>query len=213
MISARRSADSSDIPLLISELRRATRQRSGKGRSRCSTTGKGASQKPPERQVFPVAPVYRIAVGNEDPETIDRKFSPFRIDIEPEPSGKIVFQKEIVVSLTEAYPDPLTLQGRYPLHHRSKTGIDDIPPCEPEIEEVTGNDKMIHREPLIGFCAAVGCSPSPEPFEKSDEPEVGGIGGTLEVCVREKDRLHTGTPGGTISLETALVLSIKVSCP
>jgi hypothetical protein len=137
-------------------------------------------------------------VGNKDPETIHRKFSPFRIDIEPELSGKIIFQEKIVVSFAEAYPDPLTLQVRYPLHHRPKTGIDNVPPGEPEIEEVTGNDKMIRRELLSGLCAAAGCFASPEPIEKPDEPEVGGVGGTLEVCVRKKDRLHTGTPGGTI---------------
>ncbi len=112
-------------------------------------TGNGASEESPECQVFPVAPVDRITVGNKDSETIERKFRPFRIDVEAESSGKIIFQKEIVVPLAEAYQDSFAFQGRYPFYHRVKTGIDTILPGEPEVEEITRNDEMIHREPPI----------------------------------------------------------------
>jgi uncharacterized membrane protein YqgA involved in biofilm formation len=174
--------------------------------------GKGASQEPPQRQVFSIAPVDGITVGNEGPEAVDCKICPFRIDFEPEPSGKKVFQKEIMIPLAEAYPDPFILQGCYPVYHWPKTGIDDPPPCKPEIEEITCYDKMIHHERIARHYPAAGSSSAPKPVEKTAEPFIGGISGTFEMSIGEEDRLHAVNPGGPISRKPPRSLLLIFLC-
>jgi hypothetical protein len=159
----------------------------------------GASQESPERQVFPVAPVNGIPMGNEHPAAVHFKIRALRIDLDPEPTGKILVKKKIMISLAKANPDPFLLQSRDSLYHVPESGIDCIPSPEPEVEEISCDNEMIYCEHILRHLPAPNTATSPEPVEKTGELFMGGIPWTLQVSIGEEDRPHAGASEGKVS--------------
>ena len=98
-----------------------------------------------------------------------------------------------MIPLAEANPDPGLPQLSEFFDNRLKFGINEAPSFEPEIKEITRDDKKIGRDGLLITQIVGPRAPSPKTVKKMQTIFKFGIGAALQVGVREKNRLHDGS--------------------
>jgi hypothetical protein len=134
--------------------------------------------------------VHGIAMGSKYTKTVKTEFGPLQVNVEPKFPGKIFRQEKVMVSFAKADPDTLLFQGDHPIDDLPESGIDALSFAEPEIKEITSNDKLIQGKRRIGDLTAAASPPTPQPVEKTDQSFIVGTLWVFQVNVGEEDYLH-----------------------